>query len=97
MARRTYRGHPEHRLLMPFRLKRGEYLKNKWVTLRVDLLTVHNYPHILDETMNNLEGLCRGYPSLILGESIQPLEYHFDVLLSKNLLNKLFCSSSQVV
>lgn len=61
-------------------------------------LTVHNHPHILDKTVNNLECLRRGDPSLILGESIQSLDYRFDVLLSKKLLNKFFCVSlSQAV
>jgi len=31
------------------------------------LLTVHNHPHILDETVDNFEGLRRGSTSLILG------------------------------
>jgi hypothetical protein len=55
----------------------------------VNLLTVHL--HILDKTVDDLQGLRCRYPSLILGEPIQPLEYHFDVLLSKKLLDKFFC------
>jgi hypothetical protein len=61
------------------------------VTSLVDFLTVHHNPHILDKTVYNLERLRCGYPSLILCESIQPLEYRFDVILSKKLLNKFFC------
>ena len=61
-------------------------------------LTVHHHPHILDKTIHNLERLRCSYPSLVLGESIQPVEYSFDVLLSKELLKKFFCAGlSQVV
>ena len=41
--------------------------------------------------MNDFEGLRRGYPSLILGEPIQPLEYCLNILLSEKLLNKFLC------
>jgi len=54
----------------------------------MDLHTVHHHPHILDETINDFEGLCRSYPSLILGKPIQPLEYCLDLLLSEKFLNK---------
>ena len=54
------------------------------------LLTFHYHSHILNKTVDDLEGLRCGYPSLVLGESIQPLEYRLDALLSKELLNQLF-------
>ncbi len=57
----------------------------------MDLLTIHHHLHILDKTINDFKGLRRSYPSLILGESIQPLEYSLDFLLSEKLLNKFFC------
>jgi hypothetical protein len=57
----------------------------------MDLLTVHHHPHILDKTINNFEGLRSSYPSLILGEPIQPLEYCLDLVLSKKLFNNFFC------
>jgi hypothetical protein len=41
--------------------------------------------------MNDFEGLRGSYPSLILGEPIQPLEYCLDFLLSEKLLKKFFC------
>ena len=50
-------------------------------------LTIHHYPHVLDKTVNNRECLRCGYASLILGESIKPLENRFDIFLSKELLN----------
>jgi hypothetical protein len=61
------------------------------VTSSADLLTVHRLTHILGKTVNNLEGLRCSHPSLILGESIQSLNYRFDVLLPKKFLKKFFC------
>ena len=43
--------------------------------------------------MNNLEDLRHGHPSLFLRQSIQSLDHCLDFLLSKKLLNKLFCVS----
>ena len=58
----------------------------------MDLLTVNDILHILEKTIDNLEGLCRGYPSLILREPIQSLKYRLDVLTpEKLLLDKRFC------
>jgi hypothetical protein len=57
----------------------------------VNLLTIHCHSHIMDKAADDLEGLRCGYPSLVLGESVEPLEYRLDVLLSKGRLNKLFC------
>jgi hypothetical protein len=37
---------------------------------QVCLLTINDYPHILDQTVDNLESLCRRRPSLIGGETI---------------------------
>jgi len=54
----------------------------------VCLLTVHDRAHILDETVDDLEDLSCGCPSLILRESVQPLQDRFDVLLSENPLHK---------
>jgi hypothetical protein len=58
----------------------------------VDLLTVNHIPHILEKTIDDLEGLRRSYPSLILSEPIQPLKYRLDVLPPEELLlDKRFC------
>ena len=46
----------------------------------VDLLTVNHIPHILEKTIDDLEGLRGSYPSLIPGEPIQSLKYRRDVL-----------------
>ena len=56
------------------------------------LLTFHCHSHILEKATDDLEGLRCGYLSLVQGESVQPLKYRLDVLLStKVILNKLFC------
>jgi hypothetical protein len=58
----------------------------------VNLLTVNHIPHILEKTINDLEGLRRSYPSLIPSEPIQPLKYRLDVLPpEEQLLDKRFC------
>jgi hypothetical protein len=79
---------------MPLRLK-GRILNTRRATRLVHLLTVHYPFHIMEKTVNDLEGLCRGYPSLVLGETVQSLKYRLYVLLSnsKELLEKFFCVS----
>ena len=57
----------------------------------MDWLTVHHHPHILHKTIDDFEGLGGSYPSFILGEPIQSLEYCLDLLLSEKLVNKLSC------
>jgi hypothetical protein len=53
--------------------------------------TVHNHGHILDETVDDLESLSCGGPSLILRQSVQSLQNCLDVLLSKKFLHKCDC------
>jgi len=58
----------------------------------VNLLTVNHIPHIPEKTIDDLEGLRRGYSGLILSEPIQPLKYRPDVLPPEELLlDKRFC------
>jgi hypothetical protein len=58
----------------------------------VNLLTVNHIPHILEKTMDDLQGLRRSYSSLILSEPIQALTYRLDALPSEELLlDKRFC------
>jgi hypothetical protein len=52
----------------------------------VDLLTVNHIPHILKKTIDDLEGLRRSYPSLIVSEPVQPPKYRLDVLPTEELL-----------
>jgi hypothetical protein len=55
------------------------------------LLTIHYAPHNIEKAVDDFKGLRRSYPSLVLGESAQPLKYVLDIFLSKELFNKLFC------
>jgi len=53
------------------------------------LLTVHDYIGILDETVDDSENFRSSRPSLIgliLRQSVQPVQYRFDILLSETLL-----------
>jgi hypothetical protein len=75
---------------MPRRLK-GRILNSQRATRLVYLLTVHYLFHILEKDVDDLQGLCCSYPSLVLGESVYPLQNLLDVLLSKELLENFFC------
>ncbi len=55
------------------------------------MLTVHEHPHILDQAVDNLEILSSSRPSLVMRESVQPLQDCLDFLLSENLLYKFDC------
>jgi hypothetical protein len=58
------------------------------------LLTVNYILHILEKTIDDLEGLRGSYPSLIPSEPIQPLKYRLDVLPPEELLlEKCFCDA----
>jgi hypothetical protein len=58
----------------------------------VNFLTVDDIPHILEKTIDDLEGLRSGYPTLIFSEPIQPLKYRVDVLPPEEfILYKRFC------
>jgi hypothetical protein len=52
-------------------------------------LTVHDRSPILDETMNNLQCLNCGRPSLVLGEPVEPLQDRLNLVLS--LLHECDC------
>ena len=53
---------------MPFHLE-GRIFNTQQASSLVYLLTVHYHSHILDKTVDDLEGLRCGYLSLILGKS----------------------------
>jgi hypothetical protein len=68
------------------------------LTSQMYSLTVHDHPHILDETVDDLKCLCCRRPSLVLGKSVQSLKNRIDLILSKKLLYKFLCISlSQVM
>src|SRR6266852_259691 len=68
----------------------GKVLYTERSTSLVDLLTVHYHLHILDKTMDDLEDLCCGLPSLVLRQSVQPLDHRLYFLLANKLPNKFF-------
>jgi hypothetical protein len=49
----------------------------------MNLVTVYDNPHIVDEAVNNLKSLSGRGLSFVLSESVQPLQDRFDVLLRK--------------
>jgi hypothetical protein len=57
------------------------------------LRTFHNYLHVTDKTMDYTQGLCDGHPSLVLGQSIQSLEYSLYLALSQQLLREFLCGT----
>ena len=58
----------------------------------MSLLTIQNLRHILNEAVDDLEGLSRGGPSLILRESVQPLQDRLNILLTENLFGEFDCA-----
>ncbi len=62
-------------------------------TSRMYLLTIHDHAHILDETVNYVECLTCGSPSLVLRESVQPLQDGLDIILSEGFLHKFDCAA----
>jgi hypothetical protein len=46
------------------------------------MLTVYGHPHIPEETVDDLESLSCGSPSLVLGEPVESLQDRLDVILS---------------
>ena len=70
---------------MPCRLEE-RILNTQRATILRYLHTIHYYLHIMDKAVDDLEGLRCSYPSLVLGESVEPFQYRLDVLLSKELL-----------
>ena len=71
---------------MPRRLY-GKILNTQQAMSLVVLLTVHYYLHIPDKTMDDLEDLRYGLPSLVLRQSVQPLDHRLHFLLANKLPN----------
>jgi hypothetical protein len=53
--------------------------------------TIHNNSPMPDKTVDNVESLSSGRPSLVQGEPIQPLESCLDGIPSPRLLRKFLC------
>jgi hypothetical protein len=56
-------------------------------------LTVYDHPHILEETVDDLERLRCRRPSLVLGQSVKPVKNHIDTILSEKLLYNFLCTA----
>jgi hypothetical protein len=90
VANKTYRGVPGHRQWMHCRLEERTFNRRR-NTNRVRLLTVHDHPHTLDKTVDNLERLKCSCPSFVMRQSVQPLQDSLDILLSEIFLYKFDC------
>ena len=55
------------------------------------LLTIHELPHILDESVDNSERLSCSSPDLVLRQSVKPVQDSLDVLLLEKFLHKSDC------
>jgi hypothetical protein len=66
-------------------------LSKQQLTSQLYSLTVHDHPHILDETVNDPKRLRCRRPGLVLGESVQPLKNRLDTILSEKFLYKFLC------
>ena len=51
-------------------------------------LTIHKFPHILNKSVDNSERMSCRNPSLLLGQSVKPLEDCLDILLLEKFLYK---------
>ena len=69
----------------------GRVFDGEQITSQVYFLTVHDDPHIQDETVDDLERLSSSSPSLANGESVQPMQDSLDFLLSENFLYEFDC------
>jgi hypothetical protein len=54
-------------------------------------LTVYDHPHILEETVDDLKRLRCRCPSLVLGQSVQPLKNRIDTIISEKLIYEFLC------
>ena len=52
------------------------------------LLTIHELPHTLDESVDNSECLSCSSPDLVLRQSVKPIQHCPDVLLLEKCLYK---------
>jgi hypothetical protein len=59
-------------------------------------LTVHDHLHIVQKTVNDGQGLRHGHAGLVLGESVQSLEYRLDLAVSQQLLCELLYDTFRI-
>jgi len=56
-------------------------------------LTIHELPHILDQSVDNRERLSCSSPGFVLRQSVKPAQDSLDVLLLEKFLHKFDCVS----
>ena len=66
---KTYQEHPAHGRPMLCHLE-GRIFNSQRVTSPVLLLTIHNHLHILDKTVDHVQGLHGSHLGLLMGEPI---------------------------
>ena len=70
---------------------KGIISQSQRVASRISLLTIHDNPHILNNSIDDLKNLQRGGPTFVQGEPIQPFQYYLIAISFKELLNKRPC------
>jgi hypothetical protein len=55
------------------------------------LLTIHELPHVLDESVDNSEGMSCSSLGLVSRQPVKPLQYRRDVVLSEKFLYEFDC------
>lgn len=88
VSKTTYLGLRGHQQRIHCHLD-GRVFNRCRARIRLRLLTFHDHPHILDETVDDLEHLGCGSLSLVLGKSVEPLKDRLDVYLP--FLNEFNC------
>jgi hypothetical protein len=77
---------------MPCRLEEKILISQRF-TSQIYSRTVYDHPHIPEKAVDNLESLRCRRPSLIKGESVQPLKNRIDLIPSEKLLYEFLCIS----
>ena len=55
------------------------------------VLTTHERPHVLDESVDNSQGMSCSILGLVPGQPVKPLEDRLDVLLIEKFLHEFDC------
>ena len=55
--------------------------------------TFHDCLHATHETVDHRQGLCNSHSSLVLGQSVQSLEYGLYLAVPQQFLCKFLCST----
>jgi hypothetical protein len=67
---------------MPFHLKKEKHSARCEEMPSKRVHTIHDHLHVLEQTIDDLHGLCCSHPRFLRGESVQSLQHRFNILLS---------------